>query len=135
MKLVVDTNRIIAALLKESTSRKILLNTEIEFICPDHALSEIREHKEELTKKAGITGEEFETVISLLFERITIHPKQEYSNLITQAQELIKDKDDAPFLALCIASKPDGIWTDDKHFSEQNKIKVINTSELIELIR
>ena len=35
MKIVIDTNRIIAAFVKDGTTRKILLNKAFEFVTPD----------------------------------------------------------------------------------------------------
>ncbi len=51
MKILIDTNRIIAALVKESTTRDILFDENFEFVTPDYTLTEIKEHKEELSKK------------------------------------------------------------------------------------
>lgn len=44
MKIVIDANRIIAALIKQSTTRDILFDGAFEFVTPDFALSEIEEH-------------------------------------------------------------------------------------------
>ena len=46
MRVVIDANRIMAALIKDSTTRKIFLKDEFEFIAPEHVLSEIRNHTE-----------------------------------------------------------------------------------------
>ncbi|MBI2543348.1 MAG: hypothetical protein HYW24_04125 [Candidatus Aenigmarchaeota archaeon] len=45
MKLVVDTNRIIAALVRDSASRKILLSGKFEFLTVGVTKLEIEEHK------------------------------------------------------------------------------------------
>jgi len=52
MKLVIDTNRIMAGLLKESTSRKIILNNHFLFYAPDYIETELFKHREYLMKKA-----------------------------------------------------------------------------------
>ena len=39
MKILVDANRIIAALVKQSTTRDILLDEAFEFVSPDHVMS------------------------------------------------------------------------------------------------
>ena len=38
MKIVIDTNRIIAALIKDGVSRKILFDKRFEFVTPDYSL-------------------------------------------------------------------------------------------------
>ncbi len=47
MTIVVDSNRIIAALLKDSTTRSILFNNNFEFIAPEFVKNELKEHKQE----------------------------------------------------------------------------------------
>lgn len=41
MKLVIDTNRIMAGLLKDSTSRKIILHDSFSFYAPDYIETEL----------------------------------------------------------------------------------------------
>ena len=48
MKILIDTNRIIAALVKESTTRSILMDETFQFVTPDFTLTEMNEHKEEI---------------------------------------------------------------------------------------
>ena len=43
------------------------------------------------------------------------------------------DPDDTPFIAAALATNSD-IWSDDKHFEKQNKIKVWKTSDLVKLV-
>lgn len=42
MKLVIDTNVLISALLKNSVTREILLFPSLEFLLPEYALEEAR---------------------------------------------------------------------------------------------
>ena len=48
MKILVDTNRIISALVKDSTSRSILFDDYFAFVTPDYTIIEINKHKAEL---------------------------------------------------------------------------------------
>ena len=48
MKILVDANRIITALVKQSTTRDILFDEAFEFVTPDYAHSEIEDHQDEL---------------------------------------------------------------------------------------
>ena len=131
MIIVVDTNIIIAALIKNSISRKILLDKEINFICPEESLIEIKNHKAEIQEKAILSDEEFEIILSIIFENITIISKEEYIQLIPETISLIDDKKDVPFLALAIAKKADYIWSEDEHFIKQNKVKILKTKDLL----
>ena len=83
-----------------------------------------------ICKKAKITSNEFDILFNLIFEHITIIPKEEYEDFLDSAKRLIDDIDDVPFIALCLASKADGIWSDDDHFKTQEGITIFRTREL-----
>lgn len=134
MKLVIDTNRIIASLIKDGISRKILFSKNFEFVTPDHSLSEILKYEDVIKKKSNITHEEFEILFAIIFERIEIIPKSDYEKFIKKCRGLISDVGDAPFLAIGKAIKVEGIWSDDQHFNEQDRIRVYNTKDMIKLI-
>ena len=130
MRLVIDTSSIISALIKNGISRRIIVSPAIQFSTPDHSLKEILKYKELICKKAKINSNEFNIIINLLFERITIIPKEEYKEFIKPAKTLIDDMDDVPFIALCLALKADGIWSDDTHFKTRREITIYRTKEL-----
>jgi predicted nucleic acid-binding protein len=133
MKIIIDANRIVAALVKQSTTRDILFDSEFEFLTPDYSISEINEHKEELQKKAKLTTEEFDLLLSLIFERITILPEQEYSDFVKTCK--VCDVDDTPYLAACLATKAQGVWSHDPHLSKQDKAKVFTNIDLLNFSR
>lgn len=130
MKLVIDTSSILSALIKNGISRRIIVSPAIQFITPDHSLKEISKYKKLICKKAKITSNEFDIIFNLLFEKITIIPKEEYEEFFDAAKTLIDDIDDVPFIALCLASKADGIWSDDAHFKTRKEITIYRTREL-----
>jgi putative PIN family toxin of toxin-antitoxin system len=133
MKLVVDTNRIIAALVKDGSSREIIATSNHNLITTDFAIDEINKHKREILEKSGLNEVSFDLLITLLFYDIEIVPSSEYKEYIKEAENLTKERDikDAPFLALALTKKADGIWSDDKDFEIQDKIKVYKTKDLV----
>ena len=130
MKLVIDTSSIISALIKNGISRRIIVSPAIQFITPDHSMKEISKYKELICKKAKINSNEFDIILNLLFEKIIIIPKEEYEEFFDTAKTLIDDINDIPFIALCLASKADGIWSDDSHFKTKKEITIYRTREL-----
>lgn len=130
MKLVIDINSIISALIKNGISRRIIVSPAIQFISPDHTLKEISKYKKMICKKAKTTSNEFGILFNLLFEYIAIIPKEEYEDFFDSAKTLIDDIDDVPFIALCLASRADGIWSDDDHFKTWKGITIFRTREL-----
>ncbi len=135
MKIVVDTNRIIAALIKDGASRRILVEKGVKFISPDIIFDEIYKYEWEILEKANINHAEFEILLSLLINRITILSKEEYFNFLKESETLIEHKGDVPFLAAAISQKADGIWSDDGHFNRQTKIKIFSTKEMLEFLK
>mgnify|MGYP001585862824 CR=1 FL=1 len=67
MKIVIDSNRVIASLLKDGTTREILYNRNFDFVAPEFIKMEMLKYKKDLISKASITKEEFDSLLSLLF--------------------------------------------------------------------
>ena len=132
MKLVVNTNRIIAALIKDSTSRKIINNLNAELTTLDFTDEEIAEHKKELMNKSKINESEFNLILIKLKEKLINIDTNLVLTKLEEAKEIMDkiDKDDTYFIAAALATNSD-IWSDDNHFQKQNKIKIWSTEELI----
>jgi len=137
MRLVVDTNRIIAALIKDSTSRKILLSDEIDFLTIEITQQEIEDHRQELLDKTRLTNEQLNLALSLLFSRISVVSDIVVESKMEEAEKIMDalDPDDTPFVALALAVENDGIWSDDKHLKQQTRIRIWETENLLTLIR
>lgn len=135
MKLVIDTNRIVAALVKNGLSRTIIFNKRFKFYTPDHTLQEIENHKLELLKKAELTSKNFDLLLSILLEKIIIVSKDRYEKNLSKVENLISDNEDTPFLAVAISINADGVWSDDRDFQEQSKMRILTTKDMLELIR
>jgi len=137
MRLVVDTNRIVAALVKDSTSRKILFSDKIDFLTIEITGQEIEEHRQELLDKTRLTDERLNLALSFLFSRIFVVSDIVVESKMDEAKKIMDalDPDDTPFIALALAVENDGIWSDDKHVKQQNTIRIWETKDLLTLIR
>jgi len=133
MIIVVDTNIIISALIKESIIRKLILNKNFEFITPSYTLSEIEKYKNEICKKANMTYKEFYLLLDKLFNYIKIMNINFYSNYLKEAKKSISDIKDVPFLACALAFNA-VIWSDDQHFKQQKRVKALTTKEMHDLV-
>jgi len=137
MRLAVDTNRIIAALVKDSASRNILLSDKFDFLTIEITRQEIEEHRQELLDKTRLTDEQLNLALSLLFSRIFVVSDIVVESKMDEAKKIMDalDPDDTPFVALALAVENDGIWSDDKHFKQQNTIRIWETKDLLTLIK
>ena len=132
MNLVIDTNVLIAGLLKDSTTRRLLVRKDITFYIPEFVIGEIEKYKEYLIDKSELSEEEFEELFELLIENINIITFEEIKSYINRAEEIMKNIDikDSPFIACALYLKS-GIFSYDEHFKKQNIIKVYDINELI----
>lgn len=131
MKIVVDTNRVVAALIKDSLSRFILTHGEAEFITIWFGREELKKHKKEILEKSGISEADLELILDQLFQKMIILDDGIVAKYLPDAEKIIgkTDRADAPFIAAALATGA-GIWSEDRHFFKQNKIRVWKTAEL-----
>ena len=135
MRLVVDTNRVIAALIKDSFSRKILLHIDAELITIPLLKEEVMKYKEMIIAKSGLNETSFDLILQKLYERIAVLDEEIIKKYRKDAAEIMDkiDPDDTQFIAAAIATHGD-IWTDDLHFQKQRKIKIWKTKDLMSLM-
>ena len=133
-KLVVDTNVVAAALVKEGISRQILLVSGISFFAPDFLREELEEHKGVFLAKSGLPADDYEKAMNAVLANIVQIPAGSYLAFRQKALEMTSDHDDWPFLALALAlSCP--IWSNDRGMKGQREVKVYNTGELVEIVK
>jgi len=131
MKLVVDTNILFSFFWKNSVTRDLITSSGFELISPEIALKELEKYSREISSKLRITKKEFDKEMQELKKIISFTKKREYNNLIKYAEEISPDKNDAEFFALCLKFSC-FLWSNDSILKNQNKIKVLSTSEIIE---
>ncbi|MEM3660493.1 MAG: PIN domain-containing protein [Thermoproteota archaeon] len=89
--------------------------------------------KEEVCAKANITVEEFfKTLneIKIFVETIEDEKVKQYGG---EAKKLAPHEEDIPCFALALALNSP-IWSNEKEFKNQNKIRVFSTSDLMDLL-
>src|SRR3989344_531616 len=133
MNLVIDTNIIISALIKDSLTRALILNTKYNLIFPSFIFEEIKNHKKEIVKKSKLSDEEFDILFSTLINYVKIIPIDKIVPFKKTAYEIIGkiDEDDVIFIATALAYNAQ-IWSDDKDFQKQDRIQILTTKEIKE---
>jgi len=134
MELVVDTNILLAALLKPSMTQNLIFSKKIELFAPEHCLGEIQKYSSEFAKRMGKSEAEFALAVSLIFTEVKIIPGEGYEQFKEQSESILTDKDDWPFIALALGKKCP-IWSNDKGFKKQTAVTVYSTSELIMVLK
>lgn len=132
MNIVLDTNIIIAALLKDATVRKILLEQKHEFYLPEYALKELARYTPEIIARAAVPEGSMENVLTEILRYVQLIPDHHLKRHMPLAESIMKDIDsrDASFIAACFAVHADGILSFDNHFRQQHAVRVFSIEEL-----
>ncbi|MBI5216468.1 MAG: PIN domain-containing protein [Ignavibacteriae bacterium] len=136
MQLVLDTNILLAALIRNSKTRNLLLHPSFSFFLPEYSLEEIKEHRRTIVDKSKLSETEIDFLLDLLLSNLTIVPESSFHSYINRAKEIMSliDPDDFPFVALALSFHNDGIWSQDKDLHRQSIVKIWTTAELLNLL-
>ena len=133
MNIILDSNILFSALIKDSTTRKIILEYDSFFLFPSFIFLEMEKHKEELFRKSGMDKIDFDKLLYLILRKVTIIPSEVLFPYREEALKMVKeiDPNDIIFVACALAYFNSIIWSDDKKLKKLDKIKVLNTEEVI----
>jgi len=135
MIIIVDTNVLISALIRDSVTRKILMYSGLNFYYPEISLHELRKHREMIMRKSGLSSDGYENVLGKILEYVLLIPTEEVKERLEEAKSIMLhiDPDDVVFAAAALAYPDAIIWSDDRHFEGQSKIKVVKTGQFMRL--
>lgn len=133
MDIVIDANIVFAMLIRSGITERILLSDKIHCYAPEYLFLEVAEHKEYILKLTKRSNEDFQRFMDVLQRKIELIPVSEFDQYISEAESLLPDKDDAAYLAVCLATKMP-LWSNDDHFAKQKSVKVFITQELIRFL-
>ena len=128
-----DANIVIAALLRDSSTRYLIAVGGHELHAPRLLVEEIEEHWMEISDRSGIPGESLREIFQVLRVFIIEHEVADYRKRLEEASTILAggDVEDAPYVALLLAMAADGIWTQDRRLLELPAVKTFRTSDLL----
>lgn len=132
---IVDSNIIFSALIKNGPTRKLLFELDETLCIPKRAVFELEKHVSVIQKKSGLERKEFEIIVERILSLIQTIPSKRVSPFFEQAAQIMKsiDPEDSAFIACALATPNSIIWSDDKHFQQQSVVPVITTKEMLGL--
>lgn len=132
MKLVVDTNVILSALIADSVTRTLLGTIDHTLVAPVGLKRELNQHGELVREKSGLSEMELEELTNRLFDHVEFVPISGLEAYQEEAADALADvdPDDVIFLATALAVDG-GIWSDDRHFPEQDLVPVVTTEDVV----
>ena len=137
MRLILDTNVILKALIRDSVVRAILLGSSHEFFVPEHAIDETKKHLRLVAEKSGLSEGETASVLVALLAHVNVIPADKVASKLREAEATISkiDAGDVPFIAAALSVDCAGIWSDDKHLKRQSRIRIWTTKDVAGLGR
>ena len=135
MNIIIDSNPLFSALIKDSSTRRTILEYDGFFLFPSFIFKEMQKHKAELLKKSRMQEEDFDKLLQLILKKVVIVPNEVLVPYKEEALEIVKDvdPDDVIFVACALAYPNSIIWSNDRRLKKQSKVKVLNTKEIIKL--
>jgi len=133
MKLVVDANVVISALIADSKARELVVTLEPDLFTPKFVHDEIGNYEELIVEKSGMTPDRVAQFVDLLFQYIEVVLASEFYPYIEEADAAIGDTDPDDVLYVTSALSTDaGICSDDSDFEEQDIVEAHWTSTVID---
>lgn len=137
MFLVVDANRVFSSLLSKGRAFDVfLLNNILNslwLISPEYLFFEIGKHLDEILERSKLSSEELSKVFKFIKDEVDFLPFKEFNMFADAAGKLAPHSKDVQYFALALASNG-AIWSDEKAFKKQSKVKVFNTDEVLALL-
>ena len=91
--IILDTNVLISALIKDSTTRKILLESGLNFCYPAESFYELEKYKELIIRKAEIPEKEYKDLFNNLLNHIMIISKSITDKFLIRADKIMSHID------------------------------------------
>jgi predicted nucleic acid-binding protein len=133
MKLIIDNNVLFSLMKPDSVASRIFSFLSCEFIAPSFILHEFEKYKEECLKKSRLSKKDFEDRKSEILSHINFIEFSEYKEFIKEALKGLIDEDDSCYIALGLKIQAP-IWSNDKDMKKQEKVTILSTEDLIQII-
>ena len=124
MNIILDSNVLFSALIKDSVTRELILEYDGCFLFPAFIFEEMDKHKQELMDKSGMEKDDFNSLLQLLLSRVLIIPSTRLLPFRAEAVGIVKDIDinDSIFIACALANDDSILWSDDKKLKKLDDI-------------
>lgn len=121
---VVDANRVYSALLRDGETRRAMMTAGAILFAPRFLRMEMEKHKAEIVRRSGASTEEVDSMLAVLYRRISWIGDEEIRAQLADARDAIGvgDPKDVPYLGCALAIAADAIWSSDPGFAVQGRV-------------
>jgi predicted nucleic acid-binding protein len=136
MRVVVDANVVVAALMANGTVRDVLLNsTNLDFFAPEYVAAEVERQQPRITARSHLDPNSVEALIEDASQAIEFVPSHAYAVRSAQGKRLADRADasgDEEYVALALwLDAP--VWSLDNDLRRIPQLRVLRTSEVAAL--
>jgi predicted nucleic acid-binding protein len=137
VKIIIDSNILFSAIIKDSIHRRLILEYDDFFLFPAYLFVEMQKHKNLLVTKSKLSETDFNLLVGIFLQKIIMIPDVSIEEQIKKAHDIVKniDVDDKVFISCALAFPGSILWSNDKELKRQNDVMVINTSEFKEFLK
>lgn len=129
MKIVVDANVFFSALMRDGLTRRLLFHPDLLLFAPYFLLEEARAYRLMLLRKYKGPSGEFDELFDAVAGQIRFVSQADLAAFAPAAETLSSDSKDWAYLA-CALYCDAAIWTRDKEFQRQRRVKIYTTENL-----
>ncbi|MBI5226634.1 hypothetical protein HY994_05385 [Candidatus Micrarchaeota archaeon] len=133
MDLVVDTNIVMAAIIRAGDTRRLLFHGELNLFSPRYVLLELAKYGAELRIKSRLSSVDFREVVRRVLSRIRLVHSDQYSPYRDLALSVCPDFGDWPFFAVAMMNDCP-LWTSDPALLQQYHVPTYKTVDLVDLL-
>jgi predicted nucleic acid-binding protein len=133
MKVILDTNVLMSAFIKNGATRKALVTANLDFYYPEAAFHEVRRHTKLILHKSRMSDIELKILIGHLMSAINLVPDEMLMQHLDEAMKTLGqvDPDDVVFLAAALCFPDAVIWSDDAHLQKQDLVPINTSKEML----
>jgi predicted nucleic acid-binding protein len=133
MELVVDATALFAAIIGKGKANELFFEDKLKLVALPYLIEEFGKNTGAIAKICGISELEVIEEFEILRQRVEVFPIYKFpSDIKSKAEKLAPHSKDVPYFALALHLGC-AIWSREKGFKKQNKVRVYSTPELVDM--
>ncbi len=134
MNLILDNNILFSLMNLRSMNSFIFNNLYgAEIFAPYFIVEEFNKYEKDCLKKSKLNKKDFNQRKKEIFSKINFIQFSEFKRYVKFAQEFCPDENDIFYFAICLKLNLP-LWSNDRKLKEQDKVIVLDTRDLIDLM-
>lgn len=135
MEFVIDATALLSVFVARGSTPNIIFIDDVDWLSPEKLNEEFIKHINEIIPRSSLNESNVRELIELVFSEIKIIKADSFMHRLKEAESIIRDPDDAEYIALSLSRNKIPIWSNDPHFEEQSVVPIFKTGPLVKYLR